>query len=345
MCHTNAMITLVEYGTRCLCEDTNFYSVLIVRSACWLKLKSFHFRKCCEEIFICVSGLCRIAWKHFQLRLRAQKAQPHHYWQMGGKNLKYVNHYNFGELYWILTSQMTKTFRDNCDKNIVQQTSCEPLFPDVQMQLKMYIFVPFVRPCMHNKYGGISESHACKDCVWPIILDAELHTTCPGERVLVVMTHQVQCTSDIPTFEALRKNMYLFLERCRRSNHSSSCARFGAGRSRFDSRLSAGSYQDLINWYRSLLIRRTVCGRAAENTFRTQNKPEIVQTQSWRYKTIVLVQRQQQTPISKKKFFVWPSSWTDVRSWSAELHFTSRVQHVSESVDITVSHCLFIWLL
>jgi len=38
---------------------------------------------------------------------------------------------------------MTKTFRDNCDKNIVQQTSCEPLFPDVQMQLKMYFFVPF----------------------------------------------------------------------------------------------------------------------------------------------------------------------------------------------------------
>ena len=117
---------------------------------------------------------------------------------------------------------MTKTFRDNCDTNIVQQTSCEPLFPDVQMQLKMYTCVPFVRPCMHNKYGGISESHACKDCVWPIILDAEPNTTCPGERVLEVMTHQVQCTGDIPTFEALsRKNMwaYLFLERCRRSNN------------------------------------------------------------------------------------------------------------------------------
>jgi len=53
--------------------------------------------------------------------------------------------------------------------------------------------------------------------VWPIILDAELYTTCPGERVLVVMTHQVQCI--IPTLEALlRKNIYLFLERCRRSN-------------------------------------------------------------------------------------------------------------------------------
>jgi len=80
---------------------------------------------------------------------------------------------------------MTKTFRDNCDKNIVQQTSCEPLFPDVQTQLKMYFSVRFVRPCMHHKYGGISESHACKDCVWPIILDAELYTTCPGERMLV----------------------------------------------------------------------------------------------------------------------------------------------------------------
>ena len=112
---------------------------------------------------------------------------------------------------------MTKTFRDNCDKNIVQQTSCEPLFPDVQMQLKMYFFVPFVRPCMHQNYHGVSESHACKHCVWPIILDAELYTTCPGERVLVVMTHQIQC--NIPTFEALlRKNMHLFLERCRSNN-------------------------------------------------------------------------------------------------------------------------------
>jgi len=79
------------------------------------------------------------------------------------------------------------------------------------MQLKMYFFVPFVRPPMRHNYGVISESHGCKDCLWPIILDAELYTTCPGERVLVVMTHQVQC--NIPTFEALlRKNMHLFLE-------------------------------------------------------------------------------------------------------------------------------------
>jgi len=58
---------------------------------------------------------------------------------------------------------------------------------------------------MHHNYGEISESHACKDCVWPIILDAELYTTCPGERVLVVVAHQVQC--QIPIFEAVLKKI------------------------------------------------------------------------------------------------------------------------------------------
>jgi len=36
--------------------------------------------------------------------------------------------------------------------------------------------------------------------MWLKILYAELYTTCLGERVLVVMTRQVQ--SNIPTFEA-----------------------------------------------------------------------------------------------------------------------------------------------
>jgi len=92
---------------------------------------------------------------------------------------------NIWGFYWILSSQMTKTFRDNCGINSVQQTSCEPLFPVVQMQLKSYFFVPFVRPSMHLNYGVISGSHACWDCGWHRILVAELYTTCPGERVLV----------------------------------------------------------------------------------------------------------------------------------------------------------------
>ena len=86
---------------------------------------------------------------------------------------------------------MTKTFRDNCDINIVQQTSCEPLFPVVQMQLKTYFLIPFVHPCMHLNYGVISGSHACRDCGWHIILVAQLYTTCPGERVLVATKFNV----------------------------------------------------------------------------------------------------------------------------------------------------------
>jgi len=66
---------------------------------------------------------------------------------------------------------------------------------------------------MHLNYGVISGSHACRDYV---ILDAGLHTTCPGERVLVTTRFNV-------TFLALRlcydKYTYLFLKGCRKSNN------------------------------------------------------------------------------------------------------------------------------
>ena len=45
---------------------------------------------------------------------------------------------------------------------------------------------------------------------------------------------------------------------------TSKCVRFGTSRSRV--RISAGSYQDLVHWYCSLLTRRTVCRRATGNT-------------------------------------------------------------------------------
>jgi len=44
--------------------------------------------------------------------------------------------------------------------------------------------------------------------------------------------------------------------------------------------LSAGSYHDLVNWYRSLLTRRTVCGRAAGNPPRTQKQAEWNETRN-----------------------------------------------------------------
>jgi len=55
--------------------------------------------------------------------------------KLGGQNVKAVNQLNIWGLYWILNSQMTKTFRDNCVINIAQQTSCEPPFPDVSIGL------------------------------------------------------------------------------------------------------------------------------------------------------------------------------------------------------------------
>ena len=85
ICHSKAMTTLVEHRTRCLYEDTNFYSVLIVRSASWLKLKSSHFRKCYEEnFFLCIRRMQNrmeifstsaklFVWR---LRLRVQNAKP-----------------------------------------------------------------------------------------------------------------------------------------------------------------------------------------------------------------------------------------------------------------------------
>jgi len=61
------------------------------------------------------------------------------------------------------------------------------------MELKTYVFVAFVRPCMHHNYGVISGNHARRDYVWHIILDAELYTTCPGERMLVATRFNVTC--------------------------------------------------------------------------------------------------------------------------------------------------------
>jgi len=151
------MTTLVEYGTRCLYEDTHFYSVLIVRSAFRLKLKSSHFRKCFEENFyLCV----RLMQNHMEifpttaklfvwrLRLRVPKEQSPHYWHMGGKNLKSVNKYKYlGDCagYWaprwqkesettaikILCSKQAASLFSRClnaVKNVLFRSFCTPMY-------------------------------------------------------------------------------------------------------------------------------------------------------------------------------------------------------------------------
>ena len=99
--------------------------------------------------------------------------------KLGGQYVNSVDQYKY--LGIVLDTELSddKDIQRHCDINIMQQTSCEPLFPVVQMQLKTYFFVHFVRPCMHLKYVVISGSRACRDCVWHIILDAGLYTTCP----------------------------------------------------------------------------------------------------------------------------------------------------------------------
>jgi len=82
-------------------------------------------------------------------------------------------------------------------------------------QLKTYLFVPFVRLCMHHNYRVILGSHAA-EIACGIQFGCRALYSLPWRAS--VSSHQVQCK--IPTFEALqRKNMYLFLERCRKSNN------------------------------------------------------------------------------------------------------------------------------
>jgi len=55
-----------------------------------------------------------------------------------------------------------------------------------------FSFLLYGHVCITNVVEFQKVMHAkIKDCVWPVILDAELYTICPGERVLVVMAHQV----------------------------------------------------------------------------------------------------------------------------------------------------------
>jgi len=110
---------------------------------------------------------------------------------------------------------MTKTFRDNCDINIVQQTSCEPL-SRCSNAVKNVLFRYFCTPM----YASQLWCNFKKSCMQRLRVAYKF-----GCRALYnlpwrgsVSSHQVQC--NIPTFEALlRKYKYLFLERCRKSNN------------------------------------------------------------------------------------------------------------------------------
>ena len=66
-------------------------------------------------------------------------------------------------------------------------------------RFQLNFFVPFGLPCMYHNYGIISGRQACRDCLWPSFLDAELYTTCPRERVLVVLRPVAQLYGQVRT--------------------------------------------------------------------------------------------------------------------------------------------------
>ena len=98
---------------------------------------------------------------------------------------------------------MTKTFRDKCDINMKQWTSCKLLFPDVRTQWKMYSFVPYVSPCMHHNYWCDFRK------VYIPWLRAAYNFGCRALYNLPwqarVSSYQVQC--NIPTFWDLIEKM------------------------------------------------------------------------------------------------------------------------------------------
>ena len=122
---------------------------------------------------------------------------------LGIPKVKSVPATNIWGLHYILSSQMTKTFRDKCDINMKQYTSCELLFPDVRTQWKMYSFVPSEGLCMqYNHWCDFRKAYI----PW---LRAAYNFGCRALYNLPwrasVCSYQVQ--RNIPTFEALLKQM------------------------------------------------------------------------------------------------------------------------------------------
>ena len=115
----------------------------------------------------------------------------------------------------IISSQMTKTFRDNCDINTVQQTSCEP-FSRCSNTVKNVLFRSFCTPI----YASQLRCNFRKSCMQRLRVAYNF-----GCRALYnlpwrasVSSHQVQC-NNVTFLPLLRKYKYLFLERCRKSNN------------------------------------------------------------------------------------------------------------------------------
>ena len=112
---------------------------------------------------------------------------------LGGQYAKSVDQYNYQGI--VLDTELSN------DKDIQRQlryqyctaNKLRGSFSQCSNVVENGLFRSFSHPCMHYNYGVVSESHACRNCVWPMILAAELYTTFRGEWVLVANTFNVTC--------------------------------------------------------------------------------------------------------------------------------------------------------
>jgi len=89
------------------------------------------------------------------------------------------------------------------------------------------------------------------------------------------------------------------------------------------------SYQDLVNWYCSLLTRRTVCGGAAGNTPRTQKQAEWNETRN-KTNSVVSLQNHCSYKMLSTKHQIKKRTWT-----------TAMARERTEGVDATrVNMCV-----
>jgi len=132
-------------------------------------------------IFYCNKTVC------MTFRAKSAKSTVIPLLQLGGQSIKSVTQYKY--LVIVFDTELSD------DKGIQRQlryqycvaNKLRATFSQCSNAFKNVLFVPFVCPCMHHKYGVISGSHACRECVWPIILGAGLCTTCHGQQVLLVI--------------------------------------------------------------------------------------------------------------------------------------------------------------
>jgi len=152
---------------------------------------------------------------HLSSRFGHHQTFARHCWHWVVALLNLLTTINILGFCWILSSQMTRHSGTTAISILCYKQAASIFFPMFNCSYKNVLFVPSVRPCMHHSYDVTSGSHTCRDCVWPTTLGAGLGTACRGERVLLTTRFNVTFLPSRP----YSKNVYMFFERCTKSNN------------------------------------------------------------------------------------------------------------------------------